>query len=188
MENLKPEFDFIETLEEQGLFQAQACFQCRKCSNGCPLNFAMDLYPDQVIRLVLLGQKEQVLKCRTIWICSGCETCTTRCPNEVKIAELMDRLKEWALRENIPCPEPPVLELHRSFLKNIGKRGRVFESTLLPDYLIRSGQLKKGWKDGSLKTELKLGGKMFLKGRMPLRPSKIKNPAGLRKLMERPEK
>ncbi|MEW6187849.1 MAG: heterodisulfide reductase, partial [Thermodesulfobacteriota bacterium] len=140
------------------------------------------------IRLVVLGQKEKVLKCRTLWVCSGCETCTTRCPNEVKIAELMDRLREMAVRENIPCPETQVLDLHRSFLRNIGKRGRIFESTLLPDYLLRSGQLIKKWKDGSWKEELILGAKLFIKGRVPLRPSRVKKPAELRKLLEGTEK
>ena len=73
--------------------------------------------------MVMLGQREKVLNCKTIWICSACETCTTRCPNEVRIAELMDHLKEIAVRENIPCPEPQVLRLHQSFLKNIRKTG-----------------------------------------------------------------
>jgi heterodisulfide reductase subunit C len=174
-ETLSPDYPLLETLEKDGPFQAGACFQCRKCTNGCPVAFAMDLFPDEVIRMVILGQREKVLNCRTIWICAACETCTTRCPNEVRIAELMDQLKEIAVRENVLCPEPQVLSLHKTFLKSLQKRGRVFETTLLPAYLLRSGQILHRWKDGTLRAEFGLGWKLFFKGRIPLRPSRNKD-------------
>jgi heterodisulfide reductase subunit C2 len=173
-ETLEPNYCFAEELEIQGPFQALACFQCRKCSNGCPVTFAMDLFPDEVIRMVILGQREKVLNCKTIWICSACETCTTRCPNEVRIAELMDHLKEIAVQENIVCQEPQVLQWHQGFLKNIKSRGRVFETTLLPTYLIQSGEILRRWKAGTLWSELGLGWRLLTKGRMPLRPSRNK--------------
>lgn len=174
-ETVSPDYQLLETLEKEGPFQAGACFQCRKCTNGCPVAFAMDLFPDEIIRMVILGQRERVLNSKTIWVCAACETCTTRCPNEVRIAELMDQLKEIAVRENIPCPEPQVLQLHQSFLKQIKKQGRVFETTLLPTYLLKSGQLLGQWKEGTLMAELGLGWKLLSKGRMPFRPSKNKN-------------
>jgi len=87
---LYPDDHFIRELESHGPFGAEACFQCRKCTNGCPVAFAMDLLPDQIIRMVLLGQRDAALSCSSIWICIGCETCTTRCPNKIKIAELLD--------------------------------------------------------------------------------------------------
>ncbi len=174
-ETLKPDYQLLDPWEKEGPFQAGACFQCRKCTSGCPVTFAMDLFPDEVVRLVMLGQREKVLNCKTIWVCAACETCTTRCPNEVRIAELMDHLKETAVRENIPCPEPQVLQLHQSFLKNIRKRGRIFETTLLPIYWLRSGEILRRWKAGAFWSELGLGWRLLTKGRMPLRPSKIKN-------------
>jgi heterodisulfide reductase subunit C2 len=173
-EILEPDYRFAEALGIHGPFQALACFQCRKCSNGCPVTFAMDLFPDEVIRMVILGQRGKVLNCKTIWICAACETCTTRCPNEVRIAELMDHLKEIAVQENISCPEPQVLQWHQGFLKNIKKRGRVFETTLLPTYLVQSGEILRRWKAGTLWSELGLGWRLLTKGRMPLRPSRNK--------------
>ena len=68
-----------------------ACYQCYKCSAGCPVSFAMDILPHQVIRSVLFGQKKKVLSSKTIWICASCETCTTRCPNEIDIAKTIFR-------------------------------------------------------------------------------------------------
>ena len=182
-ETLIPDHEFIDDLESGGPFQAEACFQCRKCTNGCPVSFAMDLFPDEVIRMVILGQREKVLNCQTIWVCAACETCTTRCPNEVRIAELMDHLKEMAIREDVPCPQPQVLTLHEAFLKNVEKRGRVFESTFLPTYLLRSGQLSRKWKDGTWQAEARLGWKLFSKGRMPLLPRKNKGKKEIRQIL-----
>ncbi len=184
-DSITPGYEFTEEVEKGGSFKVEVCFQCRKCTTGCPVAFAMDLFPDEVIRMVILGQREKVLSCQTIWICSACETCTTRCPNEVKIAELMDHLKEMAIRENVPCPKPQVLSFHKIFLKNIEKRGRIFESTLLPAYLLRSGQLLKRWKDGTWLAELGLGWKLFSKGRMPLWPHKNKGKKEISKILFR---
>ena len=183
-EELHPDDTFVKALESGEAFQAEACFHCRKCTNGCPVTFAMDLVPDEVIRLVILGQRERVLSCRTIWVCAACETCTTRCPNEVKIAELMDRLKEMSIREGIPCPRPQVRTLHETFLKNVKKRGRVFESTLLPAYLLRSGRLQQKWRDGTWRAEAALGRQMLKKGRMPLRSRKIKGKKEVRRILK----
>ena len=171
-DSIYPDFNFVKEVDQGRMLQAEACFQCRKCASGCPVTFAMDLYPDEVVRLVLLGQRERVLTCKAIWVCTGCETCTSRCPNGVKIAELMDRLKEMAIQEKVSLPHPQVITLHQAFLGNVKKHGRMFESTLLPSYLVRSGELVRKIRDGSWPKEAKLGWKMFRRGRMPLWPGK----------------
>ena len=187
-ELLQPDYHFLDEVEAFGPFDTSACFQCRKCTSGCPVSFAMDLYPDEVIRWVVLGQKEKVLNCRTIWVCAACETCTTRCPNGVKIAELMDCLKEMAIREGVPSLQPQVSTFHQSFLNNVKQRGRVFESSLLPVYMLRSGEIWKKWERGTLIDEAILGLKLFYKGRMPVFPKGIKGKAEVRKLITHPKK
>ena len=182
---LDPDYRFLEQIEAQGPFQAGACFQCRKCTNGCPVSFAMDLYPDEVIRLVILGQREAVMACQTIWVCAACETCTTRCPNDVRIAELMDCLKEMAVQAGVPSSQPRVLALHQTFLNNIKKRGRLYETTLLPAYLLKSGQLMEKWTSGTWRYDLNLGRQMFSKGRLPLKPESIKGKREVRKILAR---
>ena len=178
-----PDYNFTEELVEGGPFQVEACYQCRKCTNGCPVAFAMDLFPDDVIRMVLLGQKERVLECRTIWICAACETCTTRCPNEVRIAELMDHLKEMSIREKRPCPVPEVLKLHQAFLNNVKRGGRAFETTLLPAYVLKGGQILIKIKNGAWWSDAKLGLKMFFKGRMPVFRKRIKGEKDVKRLL-----
>ena len=187
-QTIQPDYQLLEQLEATGPFQAAACFQCRKCTNGCPVTFAMDIYPDEVIRLVLLGQREKVLRCHTIWVCAACETCSTRCPNEVKIAELMDCLKELAVKQGLPCPQPQILTLHETFLKNIKKRGRVFEGSFLPSYMLYSGRLRLNWKYGKLLDELKLGWRMFFKRRFSVFPKTVKGKKEIRSILSHPQK
>ena len=184
---LDPDYQFLEEIEALGPFQAGACFQCRKCTNGCPVTFAMDLYPDEVIRMVILGQRDSVLGCRTIWVCAACETCTTRCPNEVKIAELMDCLKEMAFHKGVPSPQPRISALHEAFLNNIKSRGRLYETSLLPVYLMKSEKLLDEWKSGQWRYDLNLFRQMFAKGRVPLLPVSIKGKSEVRKILAQPK-
>ena len=151
-----------------------ACYQCKRCTNGCPVTFAMDIYPDEVIRRVNLGQWDRVLTCATIWVCSGCETCTTRCPNQVDIAGVMDELKELAIARGVECPQARSRVFHESFLEEIRKRGRVFEGGLMQRYMIRSGDLFRKTADGTIVRDVVLGIRLFRKGRMPLLPEGIR--------------
>jgi heterodisulfide reductase subunit C len=170
---------------ETGLdrLKVAACFQCRRCTNGCPVTFAMDIYPDEVIRRVNLGQIKTVLGSNTIWVCSSCETCTTRCPNEVDIAAVMDFLKEMAVRSGIKPSEPRSYAFHASFLKEIEKRGRVFEGGLMQRYLFKSGDIYRKTADLSIIKDLWLGFKMLKKGRMPLLPERIKGRKEIRDII-----
>ena len=185
---LIPDYHFLEQLEAAGPYQAGACYQCRKCTNGCPVTFAMDLYPDEVIRLVIIGQSEVVLSCHTIWVCAACETCTTRCPNDVKIAELMDGLKEMAIQKGIPSPQPKILTLHEAFLKDVKRWGRAFETTFLPQYFLRSGEFLRLWQTGTWRDEIKLGWQMIRKKRFPVFTKTIKGKKEVRKILGRHKK
>ena len=162
-----------------------ACYQCRRCTNGCPVTFAMDIYPDRVIRLVNLGQMERVLQCNTIWVCSACETCTTRCPNEVDIAGVMDNLKEMAMDAGIRPSQGPTLAFHEAFLRDIEKRGRIFEGGMMQGYMLRSGEIFRKMRDRSIVEDIRMGLRLLKKGRMPIIPEGIKDKKGLRQLMKR---
>ena len=130
-QSLRPRVALPEKLVNANL-TVTSCFQCRKCSGGCPLTFAMDLLPHHVIRLALLGQEERVFGSMTIWVCSGCQTCTSRCPNGIDIAGTMDWLKEEAVRRGQTLPEAEVATFHRFFLESMrAAGGRLAETRLL---------------------------------------------------------
>jgi heterodisulfide reductase subunit C len=171
---LEPSPILVERLA--GLTSVSACYQCKKCSSGCPLTFAMDFYPDQVIRLALLGQEAQVLGCRTIWVCSACETCTTRCPNNIDIAGVMDWLKEEAIRQGYASPQPQVTLFHQSFLDAVRRGGgRLSEPLLLGLYQWRSGGTLAKLMSGALIEDLRMAWKLARRRRLVLRwPRRIK--------------
>jgi len=146
---------------------AAACYQCRKCSCGCPLTFAMDLLPHQVIQLALLGQEEKVLAANTIWVCSSCETCTTRCPNGIDIAGVMDWFKEQAVQQKKAVPQPEVAAFHRYFLESIRTgRGRVAEASLVRRFTLF--KMRRKFDIQELKENMKLGWELMKRGRLRL--------------------
>lgn len=89
--------DLVRRVEELSGQDLLACYQCGECSAGCPAAFAMDLLPSQVIRLLQLGQVEDVLKSATIWFCAACQTCYARCPKGVDLSRIMEALRELAM-------------------------------------------------------------------------------------------
>jgi heterodisulfide reductase subunit C len=163
---LCPTFGLAERLSQDHL-PASACYQCRKCSCGCPLTFAMDLLPHQVIQLALLGQEEQVLASNTIWVCSSCETCTTRCPNGIDIAGVMDWFKEQAAQQKKAVPQPEVAAFHRLFLESIkAGKGRVAEANLVRRFTFF--KMRRKFDIQEMRENLKLGWELMKRGRMRL--------------------
>jgi len=141
------------------------CYQCSMCSDGCPVAYAMDYYPNQIIHLVRLGLKEKVLQSTTIWLCASCETCATRCPNEIEIVRLMDVLRSESLEEGIKSPVSKISEFHQAFVEQIRKRGRVDEASLMINYELKTGDflsLKK------MRELVSLALQMFRKGKVKL--------------------
>jgi len=92
--------DFVKKVEEISGQSLLSCYQCGKCSAGCPMSFAMDLLPNGIIRLTQLGLQEDIAKANTIWLCASCTTCSVRCPRGVDLARVMEALRALALRKN----------------------------------------------------------------------------------------
>ncbi len=90
--------DFVRLVNEISGQNVLNCYQCGRCSAGCPLTFAMKLLPNQVIRLVQLGLEEEALSSNTPWICASCLTCYARCPRGVDLGRVMEALRAIKLR------------------------------------------------------------------------------------------
>lgn len=154
---------FLGKLETRGI-DVNACFQCGRCSSGCPIGDFFDLKVMEVVRLAAYGQEERLLNSHTIWLCAACETCATRCPNDIEIAGLMDVLRELALRKGIKLAEPRIPVFHNSFLGSIKRFGRAYEIGMIAGYKVKTGDLMG---------DMGLGMKMFLKGKLKLTPHSI---------------
>ena len=142
------------------------CYQCQKCSNGCPVAYAMDYKPHQVVQMINLGMTSDLLKSATIWLCASCYTCSTRCPNDVDVAGAMDWLRQKALAEQVVPAVKEVPIFHRAFLNSIRSTGRIHELLMMVRYKVGS----KRYLD-----DMALGLKMFMKGKLKLVPSLVKN-------------
>lgn len=88
---------FIAQVEKISGQKLLACYQCGKCSAGCPMAAYMDVLPNQMIRMAQLGMREQLLETRSIWMCVSCLTCNSRCPKGIRIAEVFEALRKAAL-------------------------------------------------------------------------------------------
>jgi len=119
----------IQKIEDISGQKVLACYQCGKCSAGCPMVSKMDLLPNQIIRLIQLGQINDVINSKTIWLCASCFTCTARCPKGVDLAKLMEALRLLLLRKSTNYVEPseidikeelPQIALVSNFRKNTG--------------------------------------------------------------------
>ena len=149
------------------------CYYCQKCTIGCPTAYAMDYQPAQVLKMIQLGMREPLLKSSAPWLCVGCDACGTRCPNELRLAPVMDTLKYMALEAGYSLPEAKVYALHRSFVNSIKVFRRLHEATMLAEYKLRSRDLF---------SDLDLGVLLFLKGKIPILPERVKDMGQVKEL------
>jgi heterodisulfide reductase subunit C len=155
---------------------AMECYQCGECTAGCPAAFAMEVSPNRIMRMVQLGLERPVLESSTIWLCAGCETCATRCPRGLSLAKVMDACREIAAKKGVRSAEPSVAIFHEQFLADVRRNGRVHEVGLIALYKMKSRDLF---------SDIPLGIKMFLKGKLALLPTKIRGVREVRKLFKK---
>lgn len=90
---LQDEFRGITQIDVKG------CYQCMKCSSGCPFVAEMDYKPHQLMLMTKLGLYSQVLKSRSLWVCASCLTCSSRCPQDIEPAAVIEGFRTMVLRE-----------------------------------------------------------------------------------------
>jgi heterodisulfide reductase subunit C len=89
---------FVAKVAEMSGQNLLACYQCGKCSAGCPVVAQMDILPNQIVRLAQLGLEDDLLESKAIWVCASCMTCNVRCPKGINIAEVIEVLRQIMLR------------------------------------------------------------------------------------------
>ncbi len=155
--------DFIQ--QKSGI-SVQRCYQCGKCSAGCPANSEMDYAPSVLLHMIQLqdaGSDRTVLSSYALWLCLTCHTCVARCPMEVDLPRVMDILRQESLRRKLVHKRAKdIVAFHRSFLDTIRYSGRLWEVGLIAEYKVRTRHF---WQD------ILLAPVMFGKGKLSLIPS-----------------
>jgi len=152
------------------------CYQCGKCSAGCPVASEMDLLPHQMVRLAVLGDVDRIVESKSVWLCLTCHTCGARCPNGIDVPALLDPIRHQALKKNLKAQESEVPTFHQAFLKTIKMFGRVHELTLIGLYKMKTG---------TYFNDMKLGMDMFKKGKIHLLPHRSKNSRAVKEIFNK---
>ena len=137
----------------------------------------MDYGPDRLLRMAALGQREAVLASRDIWLCVGCYTCATRCPNDIDIAAVMDALRQITVSAGYRAGERDALLFHRLFLGVVHRLGRSHEAVLLGLFKLLSRV--------PLVNDLGAGLGLFVRGKIPILPQGSGAGADVRRLFDR---
>ncbi|MHC4715363.1 MAG: 4Fe-4S dicluster domain-containing protein [Planctomycetota bacterium] len=170
--------DFRRRVEQLSGQNLGDCYQCGKCSGGCPVAADLAVPPNAVVRMVQLGLEEAALSNETIWHCAACGTCNGRCPMGIDIVCIMDTLRSLARHVERPAGGARVWAFYRSFLDCVRQFGRLSEIGLMGSYNINSGRLltnviKAPW--------------FFLKGKVGLSPHAIRRIDRLERVYQRIE-
>jgi heterodisulfide reductase subunit C len=170
--------EFADAVKSVGGIDVNWCFQCGKCASGCPVAYAMDYTPTQLIHAIQLGLKELVYNSKTMWLCASCQTCSTRCPQDVDITEVLDTVKILMQRDKKKAQVPNVLKFSKRFIGNLKWFGRLYELGMV-------GMLKLStW---NLTQDVGMGMKMLKKGKFNLFP-RFKGARAVRKILKRVKK
>jgi heterodisulfide reductase subunit C len=164
-DSIRPMSSFLDEVKRRSGTELYLCYQCQACGTGCPFVRGMDYRPNQVLRLVQFGMREEALKCKTIWVCVGCHTCSSQCPMGIDIAAVMDTLRLMAMAAGVPMGKPNIMDFHGEVLRSMEKYGRAHKLGIMLGYKRQTG----GW----LK-DLDVGLKMLAKRKLELFPSRVK--------------
>ncbi len=160
----------LATVEDLAHTRVHDCYQCGKCSAGCPVVERMDILPNQLLRLLQLGRLDKALAASAIWECVSCQTCTTRCPKNVDCAGVMDALRQLSIEHAVASPaQRRTILFQQAFLDNIRRNGRLAEIDLVRNFKTQGflGDLNIPllFKDSLLAPQLLRRGKLHLRSR-----------------------
>jgi len=153
--------DFSDAVSLAGGIGVDWCYQCGKCASGCPLSDEMDLTLPQLIHALQLGLRDLVYTSKTMWLCSSCQTCTTRCPQGVDIAGVLAAVKILMQREGKKSTLPDGLAFNKEFLRNIKWFGRTYELGMVAMLKLVTGNFTQ---------DLRMGLTMLKKGKFSISP------------------
>ena len=145
------------------------CYQCVKCTSGCPVAEYFDWQPNQIMRAVQLGQEDIALGSKTPWLCASCLTCTTRCPQGLNITAVMEFLTREVLERGYKPQVPETAQFNRAFMREVNIWGRSYEPGLMAELIMQ--------KPKTIVDDFQLYLRFFQKGKVSFIPHPAKMPS-----------
>lgn len=152
------------------------CYQCKKCSAGCTIAAVTDLLPHRLVRLAQLGLEDEILRSKHLWLCVSCQTCTTRCPNEIDLGAVIDALRQICLEAGVEPAEPDIAAFHEVTLETLRLHGRMHELGMIAKLKMRTGQYTK---------DMGMGIGLVTKGKIRIFASKVRDRKQLATMFDR---
>lgn len=150
--------------------------QCGICAGSCPVSHEMDYTPRELVRMVHLGLKKEVLNSNTIWICTTCFSCSVRCPRGIRPTELMEALRPIAIAEGVKNKNA---RFDGVFSDVVKKNGRASEFLLISKYSLGEPEMIK---------QVPFGLSLIAKGKLPLSIDKMEDTRELKTIFKLGEK
>ena len=176
----KPEAHHAESLAQKLQRESGSpvltCYQCGKCSAGCPMAAETRLRPHDVMRLAAQDRLEELLADESIWLCLSCETCVTRCPQNVDLPAMIDTLRQMARAGGRTLASTTVPVFNEEFLRAVRTMGRTYEAGLMAAYKLRTFRLLE---------DMDKVPAMLRKGKLALLPKFVRGGAARRRIFRK---
>ena len=175
----------VADVEKLAHTQVNGCYQCGKCTAGCPRGDVMDIGPTRLIRLVQTGDVLEAARAESIWQCVSCLTCSTRCPKSVNISGVIDALRQISVEKQISAKRfNKTVLFQKEFLRNIRRNGRTNELELVVAWKLLG--LASDFNPLAALSDAQLGPKMFFRHKLHFMPgSPVKDKAVVRRIFDK---
>ncbi|MBR2693385.1 MAG: 4Fe-4S dicluster domain-containing protein [Thermoguttaceae bacterium] len=181
----EPQSRLVADVEKLAHTQVNDCYQCGKCTAGCPRGDVMDIGPTRLIRLVQAGEVLEAARAESIWQCVSCLTCSTRCPKSVNISGVVDALRQISVEKGISAKRfNKTVLFQKEFLRNIRRNGRTNELELVAMWKLLG--FASDFNPLAALRDAQLGPKMFFRRKLHFMPgSPVKDKAVVRRIFDK---
>ncbi|OPY02001.1 MAG: sn-glycerol-3-phosphate dehydrogenase subunit C [Syntrophorhabdus sp. PtaB.Bin047] len=153
-----PRPSFLDEIETRSGVTVSVCYQCCRCTNGCPVAEHMDIVPHRVIGYILSGEREKVVASASPWTCLQCATCSLRCPNGIDVARVFETLRQISAASGLAAKND-VRHFDDLIIDSVERHGRLAEMETIMRYRLSKRQFLK---------DAAMGLDMLKKGRIGL--------------------
>ncbi len=164
------ELNLARDLVRERVVDLSRCTECGVCTDVCPVAFAMDLPPADLVIQARRGAGRQLLAHASPWLCTDCRRCSEACPEGIDVARAIEGLRLLAHREGSAPEAEPIVRLYELFRDEVDGRGRVHELSLLRGLR----RALPGWRK-----RLGLVAVLLVRRKLSLRAARVKGWPGL---------